>query len=241
MHGAGAFLGELQQLGRGHQQHQQNDHHAGEHQALTLSDRVGPAQGEALLQKDNAHQNTGDEAQQTGHGGQVAAAQTDDHAQGAAQEHQRADHHEQAQHKAAGGGGPGTAPELPGGHGGKQRAQHDADDLRTDVLHLGGAVQAQSARDVTLEAGDAEAHVLRVSGGGEDQGGYAHHHAGQQDQPVVPQPTVFFHFKISPPVFSDSGSYGKQIDPGYLQPGLPEPPLQGVPQLGGSAPGDAAV
>ena len=62
-HGAGAFFRELQDAGHRHQQHQQNDHHTGEHQPLALADGIGPAQGEALFQKDDAHQDTCQEAQ----------------------------------------------------------------------------------------------------------------------------------------------------------------------------------
>ena len=192
-HGAGARLGELQQAGHQEQQPQQDDHDPRQDEALAHPDGVGPAQGEALLQAHHAHQDAGGKADQAGHGGQVTAAQADDHPQGAAQEHQGADHHEHPQHKPAGGGGAGLGPELLGRQGRGRRAHHDADDLRTDVLHIGGAVEPQGAGDVPQEAGDAEAHVPGVAGGGEHQGGDADRHARHQDQPVVTNPVLFSH------------------------------------------------
>ncbi|CAN4007616.1 HTH cro/C1-type domain-containing protein, partial [Dysosmobacter welbionis] len=107
--------------------------------------------------------------------------------------HQSTDHHEHPQHKPAGGRGPGLCPELPGSQSCRRGPHHDADDLRPDVLHIGGAVEPQGAGDVPQEAGDAEAHVLGVAGGGKDQGGNAHGHARRQDQSVFPKPTLFSH------------------------------------------------
>ena len=193
MHGAGTGLGEAQLAGEYQQQNQQDHHKAGQHQTLALADRIGPPQGKALPQKDDAHQNTGHKAHQTGHGGQITAAQADDHAQRAAQKDQRADHDEHAQNEAAGGGGTGFGPEFLGADGRQQGAQNDADDLRADVLDLVGAVQSQRAGNVPLKAGDAEAHVPGVAGGGQHQSRDTDHDAGQQDQTVLAEPVVFSH------------------------------------------------
>ena len=57
---------------------------------------------------------------------------------------------------------------------------HDADDLRPDVLHIGGAVEPQGAGDVPQEAGDAEAHVGRVAEGCEHQRRDTDDYAGKQ-------------------------------------------------------------
>ncbi|MFR0798992.1 MAG: hypothetical protein ACLSHJ_09810 [Oscillospiraceae bacterium] len=71
----------------------------------------------------------------------------------------------------------------------EERAEHEADDLRTDVLHLGGAVQAAGARGVAQEAGDTEAHVGGVAHRRENEGGKADGHAREDDTPMD-----LFHF-----------------------------------------------
>ena len=76
---------------------------------------------------------------------------------------------------------------------GAEGAQHEADDLRPDVLHLPGAVEADGARDIPQEAGNAEAHVAGVAVGRQHQGGDADDHAGEQDHAVLPEPVGFFH------------------------------------------------
>ena len=44
-----------------------------------------------------------------------------------------------------------------------ERAEHEADDLRADILHLCRAVQAHRAGNIAQETRDAEAHVRRVT------------------------------------------------------------------------------
>lgn len=186
--GAGALLTELEQAGHGDDQDQQAGHHDGQHAALALPNGIGPLQGEAALEELDADEDTQGEAHQAHHGVQVAAADTQDHPQGAAQEGQCADHDEGAQHEACGGGGAGLGPEFLGGHGHDERAQHQTDDLRPDVLHLGCAVHTHRAGDVPQEAGDAEAHVGGVAQMGQHHSGQTDHRAGDDHDP-----TYFFH------------------------------------------------
>jgi len=66
----------------------------------------------------------------------------------AAEEGERADDNERADDEAQRGRRAGAGLELLARHAHEERAEHEADDLRTDVLHLGGAVQATGARGV---------------------------------------------------------------------------------------------
>ena len=72
-------------------------------------------------------------------------------------------HHEKAQHEAGQGRAAALGGELTLEQGDAEAAQHQADDLRPDILHGGGPVQAQTACGIPQEAGDAEAHVGRVA------------------------------------------------------------------------------
>ena len=112
---------------------------------------------EELHADGDAHRQAG----QAEDGVQVAAGQAQERAPGAAQEGQRADHGEHAQHEAHDGRRAGARPELAESERRDHGAEHETDDLRADVLHDGGAVQAQRAGDVALEAGHADAHVGR--------------------------------------------------------------------------------
>ena len=192
MLGAGTLLGEFEQSGNRQHQDQQRRHHNGQHAALPLLVLIGPAQGEALFQKHNADADADGKADKAHQGVQVAAAQPQHHPQGAAQEGQRADHHKAAQHKPHGRGGTGPCPELPGGHGHDEGAQHQADDLRAEVLHLGSAVKSAGACNVPQEAGDAEAHVGGVAQQGQGNGRQAHGYTGGNDD------DVFFLHRIIP-------------------------------------------
>ena len=167
-----------------------------EGRALDLGRGVGPAQGEALFEEDHARQDADDEARQTDQGVEIAAADADDHAQGAAQEDQGPDHHQHAQEEAQEGGGPALTLELLEAEGRDQRAQDDAHDLRAEVLDRLGSVEAQSAGDIPLKAGDAEAHVFGIAQTGQQEGCRADQQTGQQDEPVLPKP--FFHVKYHP-------------------------------------------
>jgi len=124
---------------------------------------IGTLEGEALLESDGTNKDTCDEANQTYDGVEVAAADTDNHAEGAAQEYQSADHNYHTQQEAGNGGR--TANGLPfllaKGH--DHGTQSDTGDLRTYILYNCCAVKLYSAGDVSEEAGDAEAHVCGVA------------------------------------------------------------------------------
>ena len=114
----------------------------------------------------------------------IAAGQTEHHAQRAAEEGLRADHDERAEDKAARGRGAGLCAELLRADGHDERAEHEADDLRADILHLSGAVEAERACDIAQEARDAEAHVGRVSEMRQQDSGQTDDRAGHNDPPT---------------------------------------------------------
>ena len=115
----------------------------------------------------------------------------------AAEEGERADDNERADDEAQRGRRAGAGLELLARHAHEERAEHEADDLRTDVLHLGGAVQAAGARGVAQEAGDTEAHVGGVAHRRENEGGKTDGHAREDDAPMD-----LFHFLSTPCSFS---------------------------------------
>ena len=208
-HGAGAALTEHDEAGGDQHQSQQSHHQHREHQALGHGLLVGTAEAESLLQEHDADEDADNKAHQTNNGIEVAAADTDDHAQGAAQEHQGADHHEHSDNKAGHGGGAALGTELLADHGDDGGAQHQADDLGTDVLHDAGAylgvkagpLEIQGAGDVPQEAGDAEAHVGRVTEGGQQHRRRAYYQAGDDEQTILLDEAVFFHISLPHSLF----------------------------------------
>ena len=161
--GAAAGFGEENEGGSRHQQDEHDHLNGGEQEAVQPGLGVGALQGVAALQEEHAGQDAQSEAQQAQQGVEVAAGQTQDHTEGAAQEHQAADHHKEAQHKAGDGSAAALGGELLAAQGHDKAAQHQAHDLGADVLHGGGTVQAQTAGGITQEAGYAEAHVGGVA------------------------------------------------------------------------------
>ncbi len=95
-----------------------------------------------------------------------------------------------ARHEPGGGEEPACGRNSLTGQSHDEGTQHQPDDLRADVLHLGSTVQAHGTGDITLEAGDAKAHVSGVAQLGQHQSRYAHQNAGNDDQPIL-----FFHYK----------------------------------------------
>ena len=168
-------------------------HHDGrQHAALRLADGVGSFKREAVFEEQHADTDARDKADEAYQRVQITAAQTEHHPQRAAQKDQRADHDEHAQHESGRGGRARLRAELARCERHDERAQHQAQDLRAQILHLRGAVQAERARDVPLKAGDAEAHVGGVSQRGQRQGRDSDDDAGQNHEPVS-----FFHDILS--------------------------------------------
>ena len=184
-HGAGALGGEEDEGGSGDHQDQQTHIDGGHEHAFDLGLGPGLLEGEALLQEQSAHKNADDEADEAQDGVSVTAAQADDHPQGAAQEHEGAHHHAEAQHEPGDGGGATPHFELLARQGHDHGAQHQTDDLGADVLNNGGPVHPHAAGDVTQEAGDTEAHVHRVAQGNQHHRGDAYHQTGQNDRQVL--------------------------------------------------------
>ena len=176
--GAGAFLGEAEEGGHRQNENQKHGHHHGKHAALSLADLMRASQREALLQEHDADADTGGKADKSHQRVEVAAAQTQNHPQGAAQEGQCADHHKSAQHEPQRRRGAGPCPKLLRGQRHDKGTQHQTDDLGTDILHFGGTVKPAGAGDVPQEAGNAEAHVGRVPQQRQHNGRKAHCRAG---------------------------------------------------------------
>ena len=207
MHGAGAFLGGIEQAGSQQRQRKQHQHNDRQHEALGLFGLVGTTQVEALLQEHGAHSSADDEAQQTHEGVEVTAAHTQQHTQRAAQKHQCTDHHQRTHGEAGGGRGAGLCAELLADERHDAGAEDDADDLGADILHHGSTVQPQSAGDVPLEAGNAEAHVLGIAQCLQQQSGNAHHDARDDHEPVFFEKSfhgsdflsyfLYFYYKMS--------------------------------------------
>ena len=185
MLGAGAAAGfrEEDESGGRHQQDEHDQLNGGEQDAVQLGLDVGPLQGVAALQEEHTGQNADGEAQQAQQGVEVAAGQTQDHAERAAEEHQAADHHEEAQHEAGDGGAAALGGELLAAQGHQEAAQHQTYDLRPDILHGGGAVQAKTAGDIPQEAGNAEAHVGGIAEVDQQSGDDADDQTGDDDLP----------------------------------------------------------
>lgn len=86
---------------RGRKQQRQNrERQDGKHAALRLRERVAPFEGVALIEEEHADQDTAGKAGQAQKRVEVAARESEDHAERAAEEHEASDHHEHPEHKA---------------------------------------------------------------------------------------------------------------------------------------------
>lgn len=194
----GALRTEMEHGRNEQHQKQQTRHHGGERRPLERAGGVGALEVEAAAQEDDADADAEHEAEQTDHGVEVAAAETQHHAQRAAKEDERADHHERAEHEARGGEEP--------ARGRNSRPMSDianAPSTRPMIsgrtyCTFGGAVQPDGTRDIALEAGNTEAHVAGVSKSGQRQRRESHGDAGGKDKPVL-----FFHVVFSFLRYSD--------------------------------------
>ena len=189
--GAGAFFRELEQRGNSQEQDQQADHDSGQYRAVERLGGVVPLKREALADEDRAKEDTGGEAGQTDNGVQIAASQTEHHAQRAAEEGQRADHDECAEHKAERRRRTGSCFPFLRGQRHQEAAEHKADDLWADILNFGSRMQTDSACNVALKARDAEAHVGRVAERRQHECRDADDNTGQNDE------QIFFFFMFS--------------------------------------------
>jgi hypothetical protein len=107
---------------------------------------------------------------------------------GQPRKHQRADHDDHGDHEPRHRRGTAARLELLAEHRDDHRAENHADDLGPDVLDDGRRMQFCRARRIADKARDAEAHVSWVAERGQQYGGSADDHAGQDD-PEIP----FFH------------------------------------------------
>ena len=195
--GAGSGLGEVDEGGGQKQQRKHGEGQDHEHAALRLCQIMTPLERVALVQEEHAREDAAHKAGQAQQRIEVAARQTQDHAERAAEEHQRADHNEHAEKEADHRGRAAAALEFLRRDRRDERAEQDADDLRTEVLHDLRAVQTESAGRVAQEAGDAEAHVAGVAVRAQNERRNADHKSGDEDQPVVFQPVAFHNFSLS--------------------------------------------
>ena len=93
---AGAAIALCKQS-RDERENEQNRKQDRKHQPLDCFLLIRAVQREAEAQRERADHDTDDEARKTDKRVQVAAAEPDDHAQRAAEEHEPADHHEHAE------------------------------------------------------------------------------------------------------------------------------------------------
>ena len=163
MHRAGAFFA------GGKQGRNQQDQHEQQRQADRQGDcfggghLIGALQGEAFVKEEDTAQDAAGKSDQTDNGVEVAAADTQNHAQRAAEEGQRADHDESAQKEAGDRSRTALRRKLLADQRHSQRASDKADDFGTEILYSTGGMQLGSSGDVAQKAGDAEAHVFRVA------------------------------------------------------------------------------
>ena len=197
--GAGALFGELEQRGHGDDQDEQHGYHSGQHAALGHVRLIRTLEGEALLQARNADENADDETGKADERVEVAAAETEHHAQRAAEEGQRADDDERTEHKTHRGGRARAGLEFLARNAHNERAEHETDDLGADILHLCGAVQAAGARNIAQKAGNTESHIRRVAERRQNERSKAHSGTGSDDAQMY-----FFHFLNSPISFFDT-------------------------------------
>ncbi len=183
---------------------EQADHDDRECQTVSLGLLVSAAEGEALLQEDDADKDAEDEADEAHDGIHVAAADTDDHTQWAAEEDQRAHHDDDAKEETGEGGAAALGLKLLADESHDAGAGDDADDFRTEVgddarsIFSGGTggLQAHRACDVAQEASDAEAHVLGVALAGQEHSRCTDEQAAKHDEPIAFEEIVFFHFYL---------------------------------------------
>ena len=159
---AGTFFALCKQR-RDERQDKEDDQHDGKNQTLRLVLLVCAVEREAEAKRERADDDADDEAEQTDHSVKIAAADADHHAERASEEHKTADHDKHADEES--GDRRRTALRTPFffDHCHQHRADHDADDLRTEVLYDAGSMEFERASDIAFKAGDAESHVLRVA------------------------------------------------------------------------------
>lgn len=110
---------------------------------------------------------------------QVAGGHAQHHAQRATQEDEGADHHDEAQDESGHGGRAAVERYSRVARGDQERADDQADDLGTEVLHRLGGLQLHGARHVADEARGAHGHVGRVAGECQKRHSKADQHADQ--------------------------------------------------------------
>ena len=237
MHGAGPFQGEGQQslghlrrfgsgvrgglgssgvrsgdTGAHQQQDQQDDVNCRQGIALQCRHVVSTLEGKALAQKDRADPDAEHKAEQTEERIAVTAAEADDHTQRAAQEHQGADHDEEAEDKTHDRGRAAFGLELAADQSHHHGTEDNTDNFRTDILDYRRGVHLDTAGNITDKAGDAEAHVAGIAEGGQNNGGRTDHQAGENDQKM----RIRFLHRKEPPcslrTFS-SGAGGCSLSP----------------------------
>ena len=184
-HAAGAFGAENENGGNGNEEHKHNNAYSAEAHTFNGSLLEGSAEGEALIQEKYTCQNADGKTGKTNDCIKVAACNSETHTQGAAKEHQSANHNTEAQHKADNGSGAATGLELLLCQRNDECAEGNADNLRSDILHNGGGVELHSACGIADEASNAKAHVCGVAKQGEHNGNNAHEDTGNDKKEFV--------------------------------------------------------
>ena len=183
MQRAGTCAGftEVDERGRRQQKRQHCKRQDGEHTAFRLRECVASFQGIALIEEEHADQDAAGKARQTQQRVQIAARKSENHAERAAQEHQASDHDKHAEHKARDRRAAAARRKFFFRQRHQEASEHQTDDLRTDVLDCLCRVKPKRTGGVAQEAGNAEAHVFRVSEQHQQRGNHADDETGEHD------------------------------------------------------------
>jgi len=133
------------------------------HEAGRFRRRARGSEAEAPIEEPHPYGYPADEPRYAGDRVEVAAGEAKVGAPRAAEEYEGAGHREEAEREANHRGRTAARLIFRESERGGERAYDEARYLRAQILHDGGAVQAEGACDVAREAGDAEAHIARVA------------------------------------------------------------------------------
>ncbi len=194
-HAAGTLSAECEEGGNENHQEEESCSNDADAHAFCLGLTAAAAKGESLVQQEYTAEDTNCETDKANNCVEVTAADTQSHAQGAAQEHESADHNAKAEDEAEHGRRAAAGLELTLCKSDDESSDNDADDLGTDILDNGSAVQLGCAGDVTDKAGNAETHICRVAKHGQQNCCQTGHAACYQ------QEHFFLSHSISPFLF----------------------------------------
>ena len=181
-HRTGAAFGEDEKCGECHEDNEQYNVDGGHYKAFKLVLVVYLGEREALVDEVHADEYADGKADYTCYCVEVTACKSQNHTQGAAQEHEGADHDEKAEDKACEGGGASLGLVLFHGNRHYERAENETYYLGSHILYCLCSVKTESTGSITDKAGYTEAHVSGVSHFDEDRGKDADYKACNQNE-----------------------------------------------------------